>query len=143
MLGAADPEGGGPFLGASDSPDNHRHRGRVVVDAFMGVIFRALTIVFSDVRGRRTHVRRGESPAEKDRRISASRSARKISVLGVVCMLIGSIAAGSWLALLVPIGLVAVAIAWLRGDRLGLIVVGAAYFLWSLSTVIWVMTHAG
>jgi len=58
-------------------------------------------------------------------------------------MLIGAIAAGSWLALLVPIGLVTVAIAWLRGDRLGLIVVVAAYFLWNLYTVIWVMVHAG
>jgi hypothetical protein len=58
-------------------------------------------------------------------------------------MLIGSIAAGSWLGLLVPIGLVAVAIAWLRGDRLGLIVVGAAYLLWNLYIVIWVMIRAG
>jgi hypothetical protein len=143
MLGGPTLQGAGPSMGHQAARIITHTGGGCVVDAFMKVIFSALTVVFSDVRGRSTHSKRPASPAEKHRRISASKSARKVSVLGIACMLIGSIAAGSWLALLVPIGLVAVAIAWLRGDRLGLTVVGAAYVLWNLYTVIWVMVHAG
>jgi hypothetical protein len=112
------------------------------VDTFMEVIFRVLTVLFSDMRGK-PYPRSRESPAEKHRRTSAFRLERRVSVLGITCILIGSIAAGSWLALLVPIGLVAVAVAWLRGDRLGLLVVAGVYFLWNLYTVVWVMIHAG
>jgi hypothetical protein len=114
------------------------------VGTFVELIFRVLNILFVDVLGRRKHSGRHESPAQKRQRISAFKSARKISVLGVACMLVGAIStSSSWLALLVPVGLVAVAIAWLKGDRLGLLLVGAVYFVWNVYTVIWVMIHAG
>ena len=58
-------------------------------------------------------------------------------------MVAGALAAGSWLALLAPIGLVVVSVAWLKGDRLGLLVVGAVYFVWTVAAVVQVMMKAG
>jgi hypothetical protein len=45
--------------------------------------------------------------------------------------------------LLAPVGLVIVSVAWLKGDRLGLLAVGAVYFVWYVATVVWVMLKAG
>jgi hypothetical protein len=110
------------------------------VGRLLDVIDRVLTFLFIDVRDRplRRRAQRGSSTEKR-----ALTSARTLSFAGLASIVTGVVAAGTWLALLAPVGLVIVAIAWLKGDRLGLLVVGVVYFVWYVSTAVWVMLKAG
>jgi hypothetical protein len=110
----------------------------------LDTIDRVLTFLFIDVRDRPTHRRaRPESPNQKAQQSKTQSGARRLSFGGLASIATGVVAAGTWLALLVPVGLVVIAIAWLKGDRLGLLAVGVVYFAWYVSTVVWVMLKAG
>jgi hypothetical protein len=114
------------------------------VRRLLDIIDQALTFLLIDVRGKPPRRRTGrESSAQKDQRRKAYTWARRLSFAGLASIVTGVIAAGSWLALLAPVGLVIVSVAWLKGDRLGLLAVGVVYFVWYVATVVWVMLKAG
>jgi fatty acid desaturase len=112
------------------------------VSRFLGIIDQVLTFLFMNVRDR-PHRRAGESSTQTMQRLKQATWARRLSFAGLASLVAGLLAAGSWLALLAPVGLVTVAVAWLKGDRLGLLAVGVVYFVWYASTVVWVMLKAG
>ena len=110
----------------------------------LDTIDRVLTFLFIDVRD--TATRRRNRPESSDQKAQQSKTrtwARRLSFGGLVSIATGFLAAGTWLALLVPVGLVIIAIAGLKGDRLGLLAVGVVYFAWYVSTAVWVMLEAG
>ena len=110
----------------------------------LDTIDRVLTFLFIDVRDKPTRRRgRPESSSQKAQLAETHAWARRLSVGGLASIATGAVAAGTWLALLVSVGLVIIAIAWLKGDRLGLLAVGVVYFAWYVSTVVWVMLKAG
>jgi len=110
----------------------------------LDAIDRVLTFLFVDVRDRPSHRRsRSESSYEKAQERKKQAWARGLSFVGLASIATGFLAAGTWLALLAPVGLVIIAIAALKGDRLGLLAVGVAYFAWYVSTAVWVMLEAG
>lgn len=109
---------------------------------FLGIIDQVLIFLFIDVR-HRPERRAGPESHQTMQRLRESTWARRLSLAGIASLLAGLLAAGSWLALLAPVGLVIVAVAWLKGDRLGLLAVGLVYFIWYVSTVVWVMLKAG
>ena len=110
----------------------------------LDAIDRVLTFLLVDVRERPSHRRsRPESSYEKAQQRKQHAWARRLSFGGLASIATEFLAAGTWLALLVPVGLVIIAIAGLKGDRLGLLAVGVAYFAWYVSTAVRVMLEAG
>jgi hypothetical protein len=107
------------------------------------LVDKILTVLFIDVRDRAPRRIGRESSTQNEQKLKATTWARRLSFAGLASIVVGFLAAGSWLALLAPVGLVIVAIAWLKGDKLGLTVVGVLSFVWYAWTVVWVMLKAG